>query len=106
VSERSADQAGYFESGRDRLVMPAFNAVNDGGRQGTQRVRHGGGGDGGGGEFHPLIQRLLGALPAPGADWSIADRAKWLQTASSVFDRVYNPGSDQEGFIHIEIWEL
>lgn len=102
VFERSADQTGYFESGKDRLVMPAFTPT-DGTLAADKRRSSGGGG---GGDVHPLIQRLLASLPETGSQWPVADRAKWLQTASSIFDQIYNPGSDQEGFINIEIWQL
>jgi hypothetical protein len=82
--------------------MPAFTPT-DGSPAADKRRSSGGGG---GGDVHPLIQRLLASLPETGSQWSVADRAKWLQTASSIFDRIYDPASDQEGFINIEIWQL
>jgi hypothetical protein len=36
-----------------------------------------------------LIRGLVERLPKPNGIWSLDDRAKWLRTAASVFDLVY-----------------
>ena len=97
VFERSAEQGGYFEDGRNRLVMPGVavrqdnpfvsppheaNTSRDGKKNGT-----GGGGDIG--DHDPLILGLFRKLPAPDEDWPAKDRLKWLQTAANIFDLVY-----------------
>jgi hypothetical protein len=111
--ERSARQAGYFDSGDDRLVRPkaelptkrtsederrqnddrdSRNDREDRGEEKNDNRRQNGDG-GGGGEFHPFIQGLLKELPAPEvpkAEWSIEERATWLQTASSIFSMLYS----------------
>src|SRR5262249_53739693 len=98
VLERSAERAGYFESGKNRLVMPAVAVQPD-----VQVERNDknqadkGGGSGGGGEerrLHPFIQGLLDTIPEipdprEKPEWPVADRAKWLQTAANIFDLIY-----------------
>jgi hypothetical protein len=85
VLERAAEQAGYFDHGRDRLVMPGFapedeQDVRDGEEKGSRN-----GGDGGGDEGpprHPLITGLFQSLPPDGAPWTIEEAADWLQAAA------------------------
>jgi hypothetical protein len=103
--ERSAKQAGYFESGEDRLVRPRAELPsgkdeqkkNQGGGSSTNTKEieppaGGGGGDGGGrggDKSHPLIQGLLLTLPPPGEAWDADGRANWLRMAASIFDNIY-----------------
>lgn len=102
--ERSARQAGYFESGEDRLVRPKADlptkplgaADGDGGKEVGEKFndeRSGGSGSGkDGGGYHPFIQGLLQTLPepqTPKAQWSVEERAIWLQTAASIFSLLY-----------------
>jgi hypothetical protein len=86
VLERSAEQAGFFEVGRDRLVRPA---IKDGGASETPAddggKKNDGGNGGGDGDnpfagLDPLVQGLLQRMPKTGEEWSIADRRFWLQT--------------------------
>lgn len=94
VLERSAEKGGFFETGRDRLVMPGFRSDNSAQGQGED-FSGGGGGSGGGGELppsggiHPLIEVLMQALPEPGTKWSASARAKWLQALSKSFESIY-----------------
>ena len=103
--ERSAQQAGFFAAGTDRLIPPAFAArpetkpLDDGG----ETLPEGGKNDGTGGGptppgLHPFVQGLLQALPEPETDWPVANRAKWLQTAANIFDLIY----EGDGGIKIE----
>jgi hypothetical protein len=97
VFERSAEQAGFFESGRNRLVMPAVAVKpdfappppqhDDGANQ--ERGKKSGSGGGDIGDHDPLILGLFQKLPEPDADWPAKDRLKWLQTAANIFDLVY-----------------
>lgn len=90
--ERSADQAGFFAHGNDRLITPtglsrpetAPLETQDKPKRGT-----GGGGEDGRPPLHPFIEGLLETLPPPKEDWPIADRAKWLETAASIFGLIY-----------------
>ncbi len=87
--DRSADQAGFFEHGRDRLVAPAGAGAE------PRREEPNGGGRG---EppppptpptLHPFVQGLLDTLPATGSEWDGPARVKWLQTAANIFDLIY-----------------
>jgi hypothetical protein len=82
VLERSAEQAGFYEVGRDRLVRPTIK--DEGARDkpeddGRKKEGGGGGGDGYAG-LDPLIAGLLRRMPSAGEQWPIRERARWLQT--------------------------
>lgn len=102
---RSARQAGYLNSGEDRLVRPRANAGEtieqaaadappaaqteqyEASRRGNSG---GGGGNGGGnGRHHPFIEGLLQTLPEPGTLWTVEGRAAWLQAAAQNFMLIY-----------------
>jgi hypothetical protein len=98
VFEKSAEQGGYFENGRNRLVMPGVAMRQDDqpapppadeGQSNRDRKKNGNGGGGGFDEHDPLILGLFQKLPEPDADWPAKDRLKWLQTAANIFDLVY-----------------
>ena len=88
VLERSAEQAGFFEHGRDRLVKPGVKEDTKTPRT-EDKKPSGGGGDGEGGELHPFILGLLKTLPTPGSNWPETERVKWLSTASQIFGLIY-----------------
>jgi hypothetical protein len=46
---------------------------------------------------HPLIEGLFSKLPQPEAEWSLAARQKWLQTAASIFDLMYTTSDADAG---------
>jgi hypothetical protein len=91
VFERSAEQAGFFEHGKSRLVMPAFAVKEDAptppADEKLEREKKGGGG-GDFGDHDPLILGLFRKLPDPDTEWPTAGRLKWLQTAA-IFDLLY-----------------
>lgn len=83
VLERSADQAGFFEQGRNRLVKPGIADSSD--QQGSARKNEGGGGgnDGGDGQEPPsdrlaLIKQLVRYLPENLTNEKLA---QWLRAA-------------------------
>lgn len=91
VFERSAQQAGFFARGKERLIMPV---VGEAPPPKKEEEKPPGGGGGGGGDdgtkgLHPFVQGLLKTLPEPGTEWTAADQAKWLQTAASIFGLIY-----------------
>ncbi|MCL4242280.1 MAG: hypothetical protein KJ048_13105 [Dehalococcoidia bacterium] len=101
--QRSAQQAGYFNSGTDRLVAPVVRrgeGETEPEEKGGGRDRGNGGGSGGGGgddgwQMPPafsesLIRGLIEKLPTPGSDWAEEKRTQWLALASSIFAMVYN----------------
>lgn len=100
VFQKSAQQAGFFTYGNDRLVMPATGGTAQQERQrpnedrprDDQRKHDDGSGDGGGGGRHPFIAGLLKELPPEGQEWAMQDRVKWLKAAAMLFDFIYKSG--------------
>lgn len=94
--QRSAQQAGFFAFGQDRLIMPATGPGNQNDQnepekekedQKKQKKQDDDGGIGGG--RHPFIAGLIKELPTEGDDWGTEDRGKWLQAAATIFDLIY-----------------
>jgi hypothetical protein len=101
--EKSANQAGFFAAGTDRLIEPIIG----GGGAAPPRppTDDDGGGNGNGGNasggrrkmedeyetsgLHPFIRGLLDTIPEPGTNWAMEGRAKWLQAAANIFDLMY-----------------
>ncbi len=94
--QRSAQQAGFFNAGADRLVEPS----TDRGQQslGTNGSQDGDArdespaapsGDPRRDPLHPLIQGLVATLPEPGSAWSDEEREEWLNAAKSNFALIY-----------------
>jgi len=116
VFKRSAQQAGFFQFGNDRLILPAIKAstpapaitlsteeVREIERQSDSDNRRKNDSGGGGGQpFHPFIQGLLKKLPEPDTDWPMDARAKWLQAAINIFDLMYTD-KDSRQAINIEL---
>jgi hypothetical protein len=93
--EKSADQAGFFEHGKNRLVMPAINATKEAPREEALRDDLGGGGNGGGPpDIDPIIRGLLARLPTSGDVWPEAERNLWLELLKGSFKLIYR---DSEG---------
>ncbi|HEV2568684.1 hypothetical protein [Sphingomonas sp.] len=107
VFERSAEYAGFFEHGRNRLVQPGISGAakvkeeDDAGSSGHSGGSNGGGGGGGGSdsELDPLIAALIKKLPKAGDTWTAASRVTWLRMAAMAFGMVYG----EEDEITIEI---
>lgn len=110
VLERSAEQTGFFESGRTKLVMPAVaqgsgtplvmreqqranNNGNAGGGNGAGAGGGSGSGTGNGGPNDPLIKALIEKLPG-GGSWPADDRVNWLKMLVMGFQVAY--GTDAE----------
>lgn len=91
--ERSADQAAFFAHGADRLVIPSgLSRPETAPLEGPQGLRKSGNGSEDEPPLHPFIKGLLETLPVPQSEWSITDRAKWLETAASIFGLIYKGG--------------
>jgi hypothetical protein len=89
VLERSAQYAGFFEQGKDRLVMPGVAPGGDERRESLrpdEPKRHPDGGNGGSGENipprHPLIEGMFQSLPENGKPWTLDEAADWLHAAA------------------------
>lgn len=106
VFERSANQGGFFATGRDRLVLPAFrdtpSATPSADSSRAKNGGSGGSGSGHGSELHPLILGLIERLPPADSVWPPQEREKWLRLAESIFSMMYSDegpssgGSDSE----------
>jgi hypothetical protein len=112
VFQRAATQAGFFAFGQDRLVYPSIKGSGEpmpltSGENGTdtkeRRQKGGDGGDGGDEGRRPLIEGLIKALPAGGADWPLEARKKWLQAAAMNFDFVYADSTGDQGFLKVSL---
>lgn len=103
--DNSAQQAGFFENGRDRLIRPPVAGLSNSASESIDQssvdaapfqqeardrpaYRSGSNGGSGGGR-HPFIEGLLERLPEPDTVWSIEGRAAWLEAAASVFKLIY-----------------
>lgn len=103
VMERSAEAAGFYEKGRDRLVAPVLRDDGDaGGDNGGGGAGNGGddSGDGGTGgrvvsQLHKIVQGMIEELPSRGETWSVEGRVKWLRLAANAFDMIYEGGDDR-----------
>ncbi len=92
VFTRSAEQAGFFKQGKDRLVAPRSTQVEaDEPKKHDDKARRQPSFDSG--EYDPLIVGLFRRIPASG-EWSSAEQEKWLTLAGQIFPMVY--GSDGE----------
>jgi hypothetical protein len=114
IFQRSAQQAGFFKFGTERLIMPAIKASTpapaftkdepedheDSQEADKQRKPKG---SGGGEEFHPFIQGLLKKLPPAETDWPMEGRSKWLEAAIKIFDLMYTDSEDSRRSISIEL---
>jgi len=99
VFERSADQAAFFEHGKNRLVMPAVKAGEGSppGDQADPKGRNGGGGSGSGGEqleLDPLLMALLRKIPPSGEEWPSEKRLRWFKTFAMNVSQVYDGDDD------------
>ena len=92
--QRSAEQAGYFQQGKDRLVAPALpRPLQEPPPPPDKRAKGKDGDDGGNGSgnMHPFIRGLVDTLPEPGTPWSDTERDEWLTAAKSIFALIYKP---------------
>lgn len=107
IFERSAKEAGFFEFGTTRLVMPSIKASAGASpaptpdlqpeepekkKKESERDKR-----------HPLIEGLLNELPEPKSEWSTEDRKKWLEMASTIFNVIYKDSDDSRGSLKVTI---
>jgi hypothetical protein len=106
VFERSAETAGYFDSGRDRLVRPANLGIPNDGESPVRKERDSGGlnaadgVDGGrdagkqGRNIDPIIDGLLARLPKAGETWPQSERKLWLELLEGSFRLIYKDSNN------------
>jgi hypothetical protein len=108
VLQRSAQQAGFFQFGTDRLIMPAIKAsgapaptadsTEDTDADRKRKAKD----DDDEEEMHPFIKGLLRKLPKPDSEWTVESRAKWLQAAVNIFDLMYTDSDDSRRTLSID----
>lgn len=105
VFERSAELAGYFEHGKNRLVPPVFKA-SESNEFKPPKDEEGSGASGGGGSggnglgLDPLLMALLVKIPKAGEKWPDAARLRWFRTFAMNVSQVYD---DPDKPVELEI---
>jgi hypothetical protein len=98
VFHRSAQEAGFFQFGSDRLIMPAIKASTvapaSPAQPETPSKKKTKDEDEDEDQLHPFIKGLLKKLPPPDTEWPNEKRAKWLQAAVNIFDLMYTEAED------------
>lgn len=97
--QRSAQQAGFFNEGDDRLIKPGIEMSHgDGGVANAEAISDTTGNDSVMGasspthrDLHPLIRGLVETLPVPGQEWSDMEQKAWLDAAKANFALIYKP---------------
>jgi hypothetical protein len=116
--ERSAQYAGFFDSGKERLVRPRMDSSGTG-TVDVQRPAEApyetpqqkpayGSGNGGPPpppEIDPIIQGLINRLPHSGDKWPKAKRKLWLQILENSFDLVYEDGELDQNPVDADPYE-
>lgn len=99
--ERSAERAGFFAHGRDRLVWPVVKEGETDEKPKEESSKPSGG-SGDGGKYDPLIQGLLNRLPPPGTDWGVDERATWARALFVNFELVYTGQGGKKIVVTVE----
>ena len=99
--QRSAQQAGYSEQGKDRLVQPAGTPTSQSATPGgaTQKAVEKNGGDGGfvpPSGLPPTVKMLLRALPGTGQEWPEDEQEAWLDSMRDALRASYSPSPTPE----------
>ena len=95
VLESSAEQAGFFEAGRDRLVQPGYGqappVIEPGSDKRDKKGHSGsGGGDGTGLDLDPLLIAHLKRIPTTAEGWPAAKRIRWFRTFAMNVSEIYD----------------
>jgi hypothetical protein len=99
VFERSAEETGFFEFGKGRLVMPAVKGDQVGkGNEGNDGSGGTGGGSGSGNggdlDLDPLLMALLRKIPKADAGWPKEQRIRWFKTFAMNVSQVYDDANE------------
>jgi hypothetical protein len=113
VLERSAEQAGFFEHGKDRLVAPGIAPPDDASVDQNQdtvadvTVGNGGGGggrdDGPGLNLDPLLIALLQKIPSKDEGWPENKRLRWFRAFAMNVSQVFDEDMENPVELKIEV---
>lgn len=111
VFQRSANQAGFFAVGNNRLVAPQVRTTEA--KPAVDSDDQASGSKGGiapppppppqGPELPPHVKFLVDKLPEEGTVWGMTGRRKWLEGALKIFDLAYEADSADAGDITISL---
>jgi len=92
----SAEQTGFQEQGKNKLVAPAVVVVPP---PPVDQIKNREGGGGGGGDdtgldLDPLLIALLRKIPKTGEEWPAAQRLRWFRTFAMNVSQVYDEDED------------
>lgn len=108
VFQRSATQAGFFQYGNSKLVMPSIKAsatavpapaIQPEPEPNKKKKKE----DGDSPQLHPLIEGLLKELPEPKTEWPIEERRNWLEMVSGIFNVIYKTTDDSRGSLKVVV---
>jgi hypothetical protein len=108
VFQRSAQQAGFFAFGTNKLVMPSVkNAAAATPAIELEREpepdKKKKKDEDEGERRHPLIEGLLKELPEPQSEWTTEDRKRWLEMASTIFNVIYKDSEEGRGTLRVTV---
>ncbi len=97
IFQHSAQQAGLFALGRDRLILPGGMLIQQKPKEQQPPVHDEQSAWGelhqpqpsSNSDLHPFIRGLLQSLPKPETTWPLEKRKQWLQTAENIFNLIY-----------------
>jgi len=105
VFQRSATQAGFFQYGTSKLVLPSIKvsapAIAPVAEPEVEPEKKRKKEEDDAPRRHPLIEGLLKELPEPQSEWNSEDRKKWLEMASTIFNVIYKDSDDNRGSLKV-----
>ena len=100
--QRSAEYAGFFRQGRNRLVVPPLDTISEPvleaeesqkpHKEVTQEAQH----PGTDSRAHPLLEGLWASLPPQGEAFSLEQQSDWIQMAELALKMVYGGTRDDK----------
>jgi len=95
VLYRSAELAGFFSAGRNRLVRPAGSSLpSEASVASASQGRQGSGAEAVPMAEHPLIKGLIAKLPPEGERFTPKQRQRWLEAAKVNLELIYAEDED------------
>jgi len=109
VFQRSATQAGFFQYGTSKLVLPSVKASAAAAAPAAdpevepEKKKKKEKEEDDSPRLHPLIEGLLKELPEPKTEWPIEERKNWLEMVSGIFNVIYKTSDDSRGSLKVTV---